>query len=217
LQEDDVTLIRFMRAREYDLQKAEDMLRKSLKWRKENLDKILEWKCPQIYLDALPFRICGVDNIGATVIWLRLGHWHGRQLIEQGLKQECLKYGNWIIEKSFATLKNGGNKPCHVIVGIEDLSLYQITHIETMQTLFAGFQNLEQNYPEVLKRVHIVNAPWMFTMAFNFIKPILSAHTLAKIQVFGSNKKQWLPVLQEFMPRKTIPKEYLDSENNNDE
>jgi len=52
-------------------------------------------------------------------------------------------------------------------------------------------------------------APWVFTIAFNFIKPILSQRTLDKIQVFGSDKSQYVPRLQELCEDSVIVPQYL--------
>lgn len=54
-------------------------------------------------------------------------------------------------------------------------------------------------------------APWMFSIAFSFIKPILSPKTLGKIQVFNSEREKWLPALRQLMPDSAIPSDYLKS------
>ena len=48
-----------------NVDKADAMLRKSLKWREENnIDQILEWKAPEVYSQLYPIEFCGHDKYG---------------------------------------------------------------------------------------------------------------------------------------------------------
>ncbi|ODM99132.1 SEC14-like protein 2 [Orchesella cincta] len=204
LHQDDATLLRFLRARDNNIVKAEEMLRKCLEWRKNHeISTILKWKMPTFLDEALPFEFRGVDNNGGPVAWLPLGRWRGRHLIEGGKKQDCLRAAYYMFELCLHHVRKNGNRPTFVIFGMEQLSFYQISHLETMQTFFYGFQQLEQNYPEILRKLYCINA-------FAFVKPVMSPRTLAKIEVYGSDKKKWLPLLLDSMPRDIIPPEYLE-------
>ena len=52
----DTTLLRFLRARDFNLEKAREMLSQSLIWRKKNqVDKIMaEYQVPQVIKDYFP-------------------------------------------------------------------------------------------------------------------------------------------------------------------
>lgn len=50
----------------------------------------------------------------------------------------------------------------------------------------------EDHYPETLNACFVINAPKIFPIAFNIIKPFLSEETQKKIHIFGSNYKQML-------------------------
>ena len=58
----------------------------------------------------------------------------------------------------------------------------------------------EANYPETLKTCYVVNASRVFQMLYSIVKPMLTARTLSKLQVFGSNEEQWKAVLLEKIP-----------------
>jgi len=211
LHQEEATLLRFLRARDHNVDKAEDMLRKSLEWRKHHeISTILKWNMPAFLDECLPFEFRGVDNKGGPVAWLPLGRWRGRHLVEGGKKQDCLRAAYYLFELCLHHVRENGNRPTFVIFGMEQLSFYQISHYETMQTFFYGFQQLEMNYPEILRKLYVVNAPWIFATAFAFVKPVMSPRTLAKIEVYGSDKNKWLPMLLNSMPREVIPTEYLE-------
>src|SRR5690606_21227355 len=44
----------------------------------------------------------------------------------------------------------------------------------------------QDNYPELLNRCVMLNAPWLFDMLFKLITPILSPRTLQKIVLTGT-------------------------------
>lgn len=48
----------------------------------------------------------------------------------------------------------------------------------------------------------------MFWQAFKFIKPVLAGNTLAKINIFDSDKKKWSAALLERIPKDALPNEY---------
>lgn len=43
------------------------------------------------------------------------------------------------------------------------------------------------NYPEMMKKTYIVNTPWVFNTTWWFVKGLLQARTIAKVEVVGSN------------------------------
>ncbi|NXI51588.1 S14L2 protein, partial [Chloroceryle aenea] len=63
----------------------------------------------------------------------------------------------------------------------------------------------EENYPESLKRLFIVKAPKIFPVAYNLVKHLLSEDTRKKVVVLGSN---WKEVLQKYIDPDQLPVEY---------
>ncbi|KAG5176368.1 CRAL-TRIO domain-containing protein, partial [Tribonema minus] len=39
------------------------------------------------------------------------------------------------------------------------------------------------NYPELMDTCFLVNAPWIFFAVFKGVKPLMSAHTVAKVKL----------------------------------
>jgi hypothetical protein len=218
LGQDDYTLTRFLRARDLDIGRAENMLRENLLWRKDNdMDHILEWKYPSYLPVDLPYAITGWGYEGGPVIWIPIGRWNHRPWVEQGYSEELLKWGFRLIEDGFQSLKqtDGGKCQAVCIIDMGNITYYQAAHVPSLKVLYSGFKALEQNYPEVLKCIVVVNAPWLFSIPFNFIKGCMSQHTLSKLKVYDSNKKQWINFLLEKCPQKSLPQEYFEDENGN--
>jgi hypothetical protein len=50
------------------------------------------------------------------------------------------------------------------------------------------------NYPEILNKCYICNAPWVFNTIFSMVKMVLPAQTISKVDMLGRN---YLSVLDE--------------------
>jgi hypothetical protein len=60
------------------------------------------------------------------------------------------------------------------------------------------------NYPELMRRCHMVNAPWLFNTVWWVIKGWLAARTIEKINVLGSS---YLAELTEEVTLQNLPAE----------
>ena len=61
----------------------------------------------------------------------------------------------------------------------------------------------QDHYPERLGKLYIINTPWGFSSAFNFVKGFLDPVTVAKIHVLGSGYKEELAAQ---IPPENLPK-----------
>lgn len=67
--------------------------------------------------------------------------------------------------------------------------------IGVLQKLFKVDQD---NYPESLRKMYVVNAPKLFTVVYAMIKPLVDPRTLQKVVVLGSSyKDELLKVMDE--------------------
>ena len=53
------------------------------------------------------------------------------------------------------------------------------------------------NYPELIRKVYVVNAPWMFARVFSVVKAFVDPNTIAKVEVHkGIPKKQFANIFE---------------------
>lgn len=64
---------------------------------------------------------------------------------------------------------------------------------------------LQNYYPERLGKLYLINAPWGFSGAFNFVKGFLDPVTVQKIHILGTD---YLPKLLEQVPKENLPKQF---------
>ncbi|CAL8144981.1 unnamed protein product [Orchesella dallaii] len=203
LGQNDVVLIRFLRARDYDLDNAETMLRNAVEWRKEiGVDNYLKWTFPPNYYSYLKYQIFGKDYNGVPICWLSVGKWPVKQLVEKEETEQVSRYIYTIMEKSVQKTAECGT-PGYLIIDMDGLTYTQATHIPSLKIAFHVFQKLEQCYPEIIAKMWIINAPWIFSFAWNFVKGVFAQRTLEKITIFGC-KEEWHAEFLRMIPRESI-------------
>lgn len=109
--------------------KAEEMLRKSMKWRKENeVDTILEREGHTIPPDMVklgPIAFCGISKDGYGVFVAPWGRHDLRSHIEKYGTEECLKYNTIFMEKMVKIMQDEGAK-----VGMKVTQMIEIADFE---------------------------------------------------------------------------------------
>ncbi|CAG7723391.1 unnamed protein product [Allacma fusca] len=104
----DRNLIRWLRARDMSVDKAEKMIRENMKVRKEFLVDELQYRdFPEVMLQQLPFTPCGHDKQGIVVCIIPFGIWNLKALVQNGHDdKEILLYLAQIFERYFRYMKN---------------------------------------------------------------------------------------------------------------
>lgn len=109
--------------------------------------------------------------------------------VEEMLRQISEKVGREI--KGYYSLADMGG-----------LGLGMFSRFSTLQLL----SNIAaENYPETVERIFIMNTPWIFPKAFNFVKPFLDPVTLRKFEIKSSIPKDEFRALLDV---KLLPTEY---------
>jgi hypothetical protein len=211
----DMRIISWLRAREFDLDKAESMIRTSMEWRQScDFNKLLAWKPPANYEGAMPYQMCGYDNEGCPVIIMPICEWDRivRKELSNGGQENLLRFLNQFAAKILAELK-ALSKPAQnkmitryvLIFDLNGFSLRHLTSISIPEVLFESFRRFERNFPETLKVAYVVNAPRLFAMLYPVVKQILTARTANKVQVYDSNGSNWKPILLDKIKGEQLP------------
>ncbi|KAM9096079.1 SEC14-like protein 4 isoform 2-T2 [Sarcophilus harrisii] len=176
---DDYFLLRWLRARNFDLQKSEDMLRKHVVFRKqEDLDNILNWKPPEVLQLYDTGGFSGYDREGCPVWIDSAGSLDPKGLILSSGKANMIK-------KRTQTL------------------MILLRECELQSERF--FSILDNNFPETVKNLIVVKVPKLFPIVYNLVKPFISEKTSKKFVIMGAN---WKEDLQKFVDPDQLPAEY---------
>ncbi|KAI9561268.1 hypothetical protein GHT06_012224 [Daphnia sinensis] len=214
--DDDDYVIKWLSVRNFDLVKAEKMLRRSVEWRRANgVDEILyQWPPPLVLVKYYPMSVIGNDKFSCPVLIASFGRADWRGLLQSVTKGDYLRYLIYMAEKNHAAMKKTslltGKSVTQqtFIVDLDGLSMRQRIYRPFREIGIEAIKIFEANYPDSLRRIFIINAPRVFTFVFSMVKPFLHQVTLDKISVFGCDKDEWSAALLKEIDADQLPVYY---------
>ncbi|CAI9115016.1 OLC1v1015848C1 [Oldenlandia corymbosa var. corymbosa] len=185
----DVILLKFLRARDFDVKKAFLMLQNTLIWRKQyNVDGLIDEDLGDD-LDKVVF-MHGHDKDGHPVCYNVYGEFQNKELYnktfaDEEKRKKFLRWRIQFLEKSIRKLdfRPGG---INTIFQVSDLKNSpgpgkRELRIATRQAL----QLLQDNYPEFVAKQVFINVPWWYLAFYTMIGPFLTQRTKSKFVFAG--------------------------------
>jgi len=210
---DDAALLRFLRARRFDVAKAKVMLLSAEQWRKDfGVDDIIanfDFKEKEEVDKYYPQYYHKMDKDGRPIYIERLGKLDIKALYalttqERQLQRLVYEYEKFMRERLPACSKAVGH-PVETSCTILDLKDVSLSNFYRVKDYVMQASNIGQNrYPECMGKFYIINAPWAFSAVWGIIRPWLDEVTVSKIDILGSDYKTKLMAQ---IPAESLPKD----------
>ena len=208
----DWNLLRFCRARKFDLQKIVQMIQNYMKWFYNGFQNVGEVdvskykKLRELYRHGY----YNTDKFGNPVYIQCAGKTDAGQIFENYSDEELTQY--WI--QSYERLLHVMMPECSRVAGkrVEQNCSIMDLKDASLFSLFAGkvkaFTNLtiqigQDYYPEIMHSMYIINAGFLFSGIWKMVKPMVDVRTQEKVKIIsGSGTKELL----ERIPAANLPR-----------
>ena len=211
-------LLRFCRARNFDLQKAFSMLKADVEWRQSLKD--LRWMTAQEVLQCdmarvyryFPSWVAGRDKQLRPIAWRKFGLLEMWEITKMTTVENLIRFHAWEGEQAIRLMYEGAEASgynietflividaAHWHVGLATSDAYKF--IKGMVTTDSD------HFPERLGACIIINAPAMLSLAWRIIVTFLDDVTRRKVNIL-SHRSEWLPALLGLIDEDQIPRQY---------
>ncbi|KAG5134038.1 hypothetical protein JHK82_025226 [Glycine max] len=187
---DDVVLLKFLRAREFKVNDAFEMLKKTFKWRKESkIDSAVDDDFGSDLASAAYMN--GVDHEGHPVCYNIFGAFESGELYQKtfGTEDKHSEFLRWrcqLMEKGIQklNLKPGGVSSLLQINDLKNSPGPSKIRVSTKQTLAM----LHDNYSKMVAKNIFINVPFWYYDLNALLSPFLTQRTKSKFVVARPNK-----------------------------
>ncbi|KAJ3044478.1 hypothetical protein HDV00_001905 [Rhizophlyctis rosea] len=179
-----VLLLKFLRARDFDVQKATQMIIDTLKWRKEfDTISLMQETFPPAY-DELGI-VYGNDKSGNPVTYNFYGTIGKDEIIKN--PDRFLRWRVQLMERAILLLDfENGKETVTQIHDYAGAGLSMPKELKaTTKSIIALFQD---HYPEFLERKLFLNIPAVMEIFFNFFSSFSSKRTQSKFMMVGRTR-----------------------------
>lgn len=215
-----LTLLRYLRANQFDVGKTIDHLKRNCNWRKKfRVDEIFSDEpdsalgCPLSKLTAIfPHWHEGYDLSGRPVLYKQYTTFDAAAIQRIANLDSIIKYHVWEQEACQKLCMDQSLKTGYIvettttILDLKDMRIGQVTKdfLSFMKTIAEVDSH---QYPETLGNMFIINAPSVFPFVWRMVKVWLDPSVAAKIQVMAG-EREWGPVLAECIGEDNLPLDY---------
>ncbi|KAI4213492.1 MAG: hypothetical protein LQ351_003993 [Letrouitia transgressa] len=209
---DTLSMLRFLRARKFNVQHSRQMFIDCEKWRKDfGVDELVRnfnyKEKPEVF-EYYPQYYHKTDKDGRPVYIERLGGIDLNALYkitsaERMLQNLVVEYEKLVDPRLPACSRKAGSllETCCTIMDMKGVGLSKAGSVYGFVKQVSA---ISQNYyPERLGKLYIINAPWGFASVFSIVKGFLDPVTVQKIHVLGAGYQN---ELLSQVPQENLPK-----------
>mmetsp|Transcript_5490 Transcript_5490/g.9184 ORF Transcript_5490/g.9184 Transcript_5490/m.9184 type:complete len:410 (+) Transcript_5490:11-1240(+) len=199
--QDDLALYRFLKAKKWDFEVAKKQYQAMRKYREdEKVAKIFEWAQEKEDLveliDSLfPYKLSGYDKGGRPILYEDLGSIPASRFAKLVTREQNHKHHTMFMENLMRKLLEASKKekrPIFQTTVVVDMGGSSMESRHFVPYFKDMSQQDEQNYPEIVNAVFVVNSPWVFPYLYGLVKHFIDPNTREKVRVYSSGYEKEL-------------------------
>uniref|UniRef100_A0A1A9WBT1 CRAL-TRIO domain-containing protein n=1 Tax=Glossina brevipalpis TaxID=37001 RepID=A0A1A9WBT1_9MUSC len=206
-------------------QEQKQKLQQSLKTRDMwNMDTLETWNAPKALREYVPCGMVGFDKEGSpgkstidfreerAVIVCPFYNLDIYGVLHCATRFDFMRYVVLLLERymkaGYEQSKIHGPRARQLVVlfDMKDFAIRPYTWRPAAELIIYFIKQYEKNYPEILKMCYIINAPKIFSVAFNAIKRFLDEYTMSKINIYKYGSDNWKEHMFKHVDPDIIPK-----------
>jgi len=214
-------LLRFLRARKFDVPKTLEMCRNDVIWRREEDRYSIRFETAAETLQCadtgpifeyFPCWVQGRDKQQRPVAYRQFGKLVITEVMSYTTMERLVRFHAWEAEQALRlSYESSRENNCNIetFVLVVDAAGWQLklATSEAFTFIKGMIATDSDHYPERLGRMMLINAPGVLSFAWRIIQTFLDDVQKAKIMIMGK-EAEWQPVLFEAIDQDQIPKMY---------
>ncbi|ODN06054.1 SEC14-like protein 2 [Orchesella cincta] len=210
---EEIYLVRWLRATDFDLKKSEEFLLQNLKWRKQQKMDVIhkeDWSDMQ---HDFPYYIDVVDKKGQPVITAISRDWDIRNAIVTGRIRRVLRYLDKAMDEANGLVRTfqleGQNVTQFILIlHMGNFNLFQHGCPRCITSILEFVESYENHFPGTADRILLVNTPPAFEPIAQLVREAMTPSTREALKIYGNEPKVWKKLLLDLIDADQLTPEF---------